>query len=100
MKKRADELHFPDTFLIRLGREFQGSGECRYDIARGNIFAERHHGDDPGRTVDSTKYTNGGKQRLPLLKLNLLCVISPVQFGLSACTRRVGDFGSLSRDAT
>jgi hypothetical protein len=78
VKKRANELDFPDAFLICLSREFQGSGECRYDIARSNIFAERHHGDDPGRTVDSAKYTNGGKQRLPLLKLNLFCVISPV----------------------
>jgi hypothetical protein len=78
VKKRADELHFPDTLLIRLSREFQGSGECRYGIARSDIFAERHHGDNPGRAVDSTKNTNCGEQRLPLLKLNLLCVISPV----------------------
>ena len=78
VKKWTDELDFPDTFLIRLGREFQGLGECRYDIARSNIFAKRHHGDDPGCTIDSAKYTNGGKQRLSLLKLNLLCVISPV----------------------
>jgi hypothetical protein len=100
VKKRAHELDFPDALLIRLGREFQGSGECRYGSARGNIFAERHYGDDPGRTIDPTKNTNGGKQRLPFLKLDLLCVIPPVKFGLSACIRRMGDFGSLSGDAT
>jgi hypothetical protein len=77
-KKRADELDFPDTLLIRLGREFQGSGELRYDIARSDAFAERHHGDDPRCAIDSTKDTHGGKQRLPLLKLDLLRVISSV----------------------
>jgi len=95
MKKRANELDFPDTFLICLGRVFQGSGERRYDIVRSDVFAERQHGDNPRRAVDSTKDTNGGKQRVPLSKLDLLCVISSVQFGLGAGIGRMHDFGSL-----
>jgi len=78
MKKGADELDSPDTLLIRLGRVFQGLGERRYDSARSNVLAERHYGDNPRRTVDSTKNTYDRKQRLPLSKLDLLCVISSI----------------------
>lgn len=75
-------------------------GEGRYDRTRGNIFTKWHHGDNPRRSVDATKNPNGGEQRLALLEPNLLRVISPVQFKLSASVGRMNVFGGLSRDAT
>jgi hypothetical protein len=81
-RRGADELDFPDTFLACVFREPQGSGKCGYSRARIDVFTQRNHSHNPRGTVNATKDANGGEQRLALLKLDLLCAISPVDFRL------------------
>jgi len=76
-------------------------GEHRDSSARGDVFTQRHHGDHARGAVDAAKDTDGRKQRLALLELDLLCVIPPVELGLSAGSfGSVVGFGRLSGDAT
>jgi hypothetical protein len=63
-------------------------------------LAERHHGDHARRAVDATKDAYGRKQRVALLKLELLRVIPPIDFRLGARARGVESFGLLSGNAT
>jgi hypothetical protein len=98
-RRGADELDFPNTFLACVVRQSQGGGKCGHSRARIDVFTKRNHSHNPRCTINTTKDANGREQRLALLKLDLLCAISPVDFRLGVGARIV-DLGGPSGDTT